>query len=100
MVNRDEKFLFDENVPVKLKQIFNENNYSVDIVQELGWSGIKNGELSKRTSELNYILVTRDRDFIHLWEKYGLRVVYLAIHPPLLEKLSPRVTELLLDWEN
>ena len=100
MENKSLKFLFDENIPIKLKQIFNDNDFSVDTVQKLGWSGMKNGELSKRSVEGNYVLVTRDKDFIYLWEKYDLQVVYLAIHPPIMGKLSPRVTDVIVNWEN
>jgi hypothetical protein len=35
--------VFDENVPRPLKQFFPED--SVSTVQEMGWSGYKNGEL-------------------------------------------------------
>lgn len=98
MENKAPKFLSDENIPKKLKSIFETNNYIVDTVQELGWSGIKNGELSKQTKYKNYILVTRDRDFIYLWEKYSIQVIYLAIHLPVIENLSPRLEELLANW--
>jgi hypothetical protein len=43
------RFIFDENLPVDLVQSF-ESPPDVEHVEELGWKGIKNGDLLGRIS--------------------------------------------------
>jgi hypothetical protein len=43
------RLIFDENLPVDLVQSF-EPPHDVDHVEELGWKGIKNGDLLGRIS--------------------------------------------------
>ena len=53
------RLLLDECVPRQLKRHFAE--YDVQTVQELGWSGLKNGALLLRAAESFQALVTVDR---------------------------------------
>ena len=88
------KFLLDENVPKKVKHLIQSLNYSeVQTLNDIGWLGIKNGELSSRVKKFGFILITRDSDFIFLWEKYSLSVIYLQIKPSNFETMKPRIID-------
>ena len=75
MVLKKVKFLLDENVPVKLKYVFTDRKIHCVTIKEEGWLGIKNGELSNKLKHHHFILVTRDKDFTFLWEKYKIQVI-------------------------
>lgn len=92
------EFLFDENVPRQLLPTFAKFNFNTIRLQQLGWSGIKNGNLAQKVKDHGYILVTRDKDFTFLWQKYQIQVVYLAIHPATLGNFIPRVETVLANW--
>ncbi|HUT80992.1 MAG TPA: DUF5615 family PIN-like protein [Candidatus Bathyarchaeia archaeon] len=98
MVLKKAKFLLDENVPLKLKQLFTSHNLSCDTVRDLQWLGIRNGALSQKVIAESYILVTRDKDFTFLWEKYSIQVIYLSIEPALLSSITPPLELLLSSW--
>lgn len=89
------KFLLDENVPRKLKEVFKSKGLECPTVQELGWREIKNGELSVKVKRNDFILVTRDKDFVFLWKKYKLKVIYFAVKPATLQFLHPRLNDTL-----
>jgi predicted nuclease of predicted toxin-antitoxin system len=92
------KFLLDENVPVKLKYVFTDRKIHCVTIKEEGWLGIKNGELSNKLKHHHFILVTRDKDFTFLWEKYKIQVIYLAIEPATLDFIQPKLKDLLDNW--
>ena len=58
------RLLLDENLPKRLKQDF--PGHQVLTVRDMGWNGVKNGELMKRIleSEINTLL-TFDKNFQH-----------------------------------
>ncbi|MHA1428534.1 MAG: DUF5615 family PIN-like protein [Candidatus Helarchaeota archaeon] len=93
------KFLLDENIPIKLKQVFRDRGIQCTTIKNKGWLGIKNGELSKKLQQENIILVTRDKDFTFLWKKHKIQVIYLTIEPTTLKSIQPIVIELLADWK-
>lgn len=53
------RILFDEDMPRPLKK--NLTDHQVFTVQELGWSGIKNGELLKRANSQFDVFLTADK---------------------------------------
>ncbi len=57
------KILFDEGMPRALKKSLTE--HQVSRVQELGWSGLKNGELLKRADKQFDVLLTTDQNLRH-----------------------------------
>ena len=58
------RVLLDECVPRPLGHELTE--HEVSTVQELGWSGTKNGELLRRTAEASFdVLVTTDQNLEH-----------------------------------
>ena len=54
------RILFDENVPAPLRQFFPDDG--VVTIQELGWSGIENGELVSRAEADFDVLVLADKN--------------------------------------
>lgn len=99
MALKKAKFLLDENVPIKLKQLFTSLDLSSVAVRDLKWFGIRNGKLSEKTKKESYILVTRDKDFTFLWDKYQIRVIHIAIEPPLLSSFLEPLERLLINWQ-
>jgi len=79
--------------------VFNERGISCITIEEKGWLGIKNGELSLKVNEKDYILLTRDKDFTFLWQEFQIKVIYSAIEPAILEFIKSKVIFLLDNWE-
>jgi predicted nuclease of predicted toxin-antitoxin system len=99
MEKMNEKFLLDENVPRKVKNLLISlgvpNTFTV---QDLGWQGLKNGELSTKVKESNFVLITFDKDFTFLWEKYNISVIYIRILPSKYETIRPSIVKLFKNW--
>ena len=92
------KFLLDENVPFKILKSIKELGFECSTIQELGWNGFKDKEIAKNIQDENLIFITRDKDFTFIWKKYGLRVVYIAIEPAILESIKPQLENLIKNW--
>jgi hypothetical protein len=59
------KVLLDENIPRKLKYRFSEE-FEILTVPDMGWSGIKNGDLLKRMNEKEFnVLISLDKNMSH-----------------------------------
>ena len=99
MVQSTIKFLLDENVPIKLKQTITNIGFNCNTIQEKGWSGYKDKDISMEIQNLDVIFITRDKDFKFLWKKYNLNVVYLAIEPAIFDFINPRVKDLVSNWD-
>ncbi len=54
------KLLLDECLPKRLKSGF--SRYSVFIVPEMGWAGVKNGELLSRVAREFDLFITADQN--------------------------------------
>lgn len=92
------KFLLDENVPIKLKRTFFELGVKCQTIKDLGWCGLKDKEIAARITHSDYILITRDKDFTFIWQQKLLKVIFLAIHPVVLEMIEPRIKDLIKNW--
>ena len=57
------KILFDEGMPRALRK--NLSEHQVTRVQDLGWAGLKNGELLKRADKQFDVLLTTDQHLKH-----------------------------------
>ncbi len=93
------KFLLDENIPIKLKQLFTSLGLSCVTIRDLKWFGIRNGKLSEKVKKEPFVLVTRDKDFVFLWNKYHIQVIHLAIEPPILSSFIEPLRRLITHWE-
>ena len=57
------RVLLDENLPVSLARVL--QPHDVSTVSGLGWSGVKNGELLRRTAGKFDVLIKMDRNLRH-----------------------------------
>ncbi|HEY4233218.1 MAG TPA: hypothetical protein VGM76_07315 [Lacipirellulaceae bacterium] len=86
------RILFDENVPLTLRQFFPHGQ--VATVQQLGWSGIENGELISRAEAEFDVLILADKNLRYQQNLAGrgLTIVELPTNRwPILEPLGVRV---------
>lgn len=98
MVPKKAKFLLDENLDVKLAKVLLNLGLSCETLSGRGWTGIKNGDLSLRVKENGYVLITADKDFISLWDKYKIQVIYVSMHPLILSVIEPKLVALFKSW--
>jgi len=74
------KLLLDENLPRKLKYRFSDH-YEILTVPELGWSGIKNGDLLKRMESKSLtVLLSIDKNMSHQQNLTKYNVSLLVIN--------------------
>jgi len=91
------KILFDESVPRLLKLRLPELNIST--VQEMGWTGVQNGELLRRAEEHFDVLITADRNLRYQQNLSGRKLAILVLpsnQVPLVTRLVPVVETLLI----
>ncbi|MBP6431338.1 MAG: DUF5615 family PIN-like protein [Ferruginibacter sp.] len=82
------KILLDECVTKRLKKYLNE--FNVFTVNELGWSGIKNGKLMTLCIEHNFdILLTIDKNLMHQQnlENYPVSIVVINCFTSKIEDI-------------
>jgi predicted nuclease of predicted toxin-antitoxin system len=89
------KILLDECLPRPLKKLI--TGHEVDTVQEVGWSGKKNGELLQAMSQQYDVLVTADRNIVKQQSlpKAEVSCVILSAPSSRMEHLEPLVPRLL-----
>jgi hypothetical protein len=85
--------LFDEDVPRPLRRDL--PGFEIRTTVEMGWSGVKNGELLRRAEELFDVFLTADRNlpFQQNITRLRLGVVVLATGSTKLDDLRPRAVE-------
>ncbi|MEA1785610.1 hypothetical protein U1E44_05880 [Arenibacter sp. GZD96] len=93
--------LLDENIPRKLKYRFSET-HEVLTVPEMGWSGIKNGDLLRKMQQKEMtVLLSVDKNMSHQQnlEKYNVCLLVFGAKDTRYETLLPFVekTEKLLE---
>ncbi len=96
------KVLLDENIDVRLKKAFEDSGHEVCTVRDMGWNGIKNGELLRKMSEAAFdILVAVDKNLPYQQNTNQLPVsiFILDVHRNVLPSLLPLVPKLLEKWQ-
>jgi hypothetical protein len=86
------KVLFDENVPHKLRRHFNQHN--VRTAADMGWVGIKNGELLRLAEAEGFeVMVTGDQNLTYQQNLQGRRIglVVLETNNWHILKLQPEL---------
>ncbi|MGZ8538825.1 MAG: DUF5615 family PIN-like protein [Flavisolibacter sp.] len=89
------KLLLDENLPKSLKQDF--PDHDIHTVRDLGWNGIKNGELLKLMQENKFhALLTFDKNLQHQQNFKNITLIIFVLSAPVntyeeLTKLSSKV---------
>ncbi len=81
--------LLDESVPRVVKTLLSQ--FDIKTVQEMGWTGIKNGELIAKTEEKFQILITADKNLRYQQNLSGRRLAIIV----LPTNRVPEVTALL-----
>jgi len=94
------KVLLDENIPRKLKYRFNEM-YEILTVPDMGWSGIKNGDLLKQMNEKEFnVLISLYKNMSHQQslQKFDVSLMVLdaenSLYPTVLQFI-PKIEKLL-----
>lgn len=88
------RVLFDEDVPRQLRRDL--PDFEIQTVAEMGWAGLKNGELLSRAEKVFEVFVTADRNlrFQQNLAKFSIGIVVLAAGSTKLEALRPLVDEI------
>lgn len=84
------RLLLDENVPRKLK--FRLARFDAATVQDMGWSGISNGELLARMTEAGFdALLTFDKGLSYQqnFVRYPIPVIVLRTHANTYDAILP-----------
>jgi len=90
------KILLDESVPRLLKLRLPQLDIST--VQEMGWAGLRNGELLRRAEEHFDLFVTADQNLRYQQNLSGRTLAILVLpsnQVPLVTRLVPAVEALL-----
>src|SRR5215471_1958424 len=87
--------LLDESLPVEFR--FELPDHDVRSVREMGWSGVKNGELLTRAAETFDVMLTADQniEFQQNLQRLPISVVVLIAYRNRIEQLRPLVPRLL-----
>ena len=90
--------LLDESVPRLVKTHLSE--FSITTVQEMGWSGRKNGDLLKAAAQHFTIFITADQQLRYQQNLTGnpLAIIVLPTNQvPFVINLLPRIRETIAD---
>lgn len=90
------KILLDESVPRLLKLRL--PHLDISTVQEMGWAGLRNGELLRRAEEHFDVFVTADQNLRYQQNLSGRTLAILVLpsnQVPLVTRLVPAVEALL-----
>jgi predicted nuclease of predicted toxin-antitoxin system len=91
------KLLLDENLPKRLKEHFEE--YEIYTVRDMGWNGVKNGELLKLMIADEFdVLITFDKNlqFQQNFSKYTLPIIVLNAFDNTYLTLKEFIPQILL----
>jgi hypothetical protein len=86
------KILFDENVPLPLRDYLSEDE--ITTVQQLGWSGISNGELVQSAEGKFDILILADKNLRYQQNLSNRRLAFVELPSnrwPLVKALATRI---------
>ena len=88
------RLLLDESIPVRLKRHL--PSHSVRTVVEMGWSGVKNGDLLKLAAASFDVFITVDKNLPYQQNlaTLPLAVIVLDAHSNELPALLPLVPKL------
>jgi hypothetical protein len=90
------KIIIDECVPHIVKKEL--PDHGIKTVQEMGWSGVKNGELLKLVAAEFDVFITSDKNlrFQQNFEELNLSIILLPGNQvPVIKALLPRIDEAL-----
>jgi hypothetical protein len=86
------KILLDENLPRPLKQFFQADE--ITTVQEVGWTGLKNGELLARAEGMFDVFVLADKNLCYQQNLVGRRLAIVELPTnrwPMLQQMAQKI---------
>jgi hypothetical protein len=92
-----DRYLLDENLPVRLKQHF-PPDIGVLTVYEMKWSSLKNGDLLKMLAAEGFSgLITSDQNIIHQQNiaQYSLKILIVKVRNNRYESIVPMVPKII-----
>ena len=95
--------LLDENIDIRFKKAFDGSPHEVFTIRDMGWNGIKNGQLLQKMKDNSFdILVAVDKNLPYQQNKDTLPVsiFILNVYRNVLPALLPLVPLLLEKWEH
>ena len=96
------KILLDENIDIRLKLLFPAET-SVFTVKEMGWSGIKNGELMQLLSRNNFdywIVADKNIHYQQNTKDISFSIIVLDVHRNTLKNIQallPKILDIVKD---
>jgi predicted nuclease of predicted toxin-antitoxin system len=90
------KIILDECTPLILKRLL--SGFDIVTVQELGWTGVKNGELLARAEEQFDVLVTTDKNLRYQQNLSSRKIAIIELptnQVPTVAELASAVQEAL-----
>ena len=89
------KILLDENIDVRFKKLFDSRVHAVFTIKEMGWQGIKNGELLQLLQKnLFDIFITVDKDIPYQQNRKALPVLIIILN--VKRNVLERITKIYL----
>jgi predicted nuclease of predicted toxin-antitoxin system len=92
------KLLLDENLPIKLKYRFKENDIEAQTVKDMLWLGRENGDLLNAMIENNFtafITIDNNLSFQNNFTGYPIAVIVLVAHDNTYETIMEFFEEIL-----
>jgi predicted nuclease of predicted toxin-antitoxin system len=88
------RILLDESLPIELRSEI--SGCDVRYVREVGWSGLKNGELLRRAAASFDVLLTADQNLEHQQNlnRLPIAVIVLVARSNRIEQLQPLLVRL------
>ncbi len=90
------KIIIDECVPHIVKKRLPERQ--IKTVQEIGWAGVKNGELLKLVEANFEVFITSDKNLRHQQNLQNRKFAIILLpsnQVPVIERLLPQIDEVL-----
>lgn len=83
------KLVLDEDIPRQLVRPFEVAGHTVVHLEQLGWKGIRNGELLRRISGVYDVLVTGDTNMPHQQNLaiFDIAIIQLRPHLKVVDQL-------------
>lgn len=91
------KILLDENIDIRVKHLFPEG-IEVFTVKDMGWIGIKNGELMQLLSQYNFdywIVVDKNIPYQHNTKDISFTIIVLNIFRNTLKSIQTILPKIL-----
>ena len=91
------RILLDENFPLDFAKLLVADEVTILHVHSLGWSGIKNGDLLRRASNVCEVFITLDRnlEFQQNTKVLPFGIVILYVRSNRIADLTPYINSLL-----